>query len=521
MMQFNFHFLRFLTEELHSYLVDKKLTESFSQNRNELVMKFESEDEFFFIKINLDGEQSLISFPQEFARARRNSVDLFTEIIGKHVSGIRQYENERSFSLSLGDWDLLFKLHGRRANLILFNEGAFHSMFKSEFVQDKELIIEQLDRPIDQSDAAIVNNGFDLKVLFPTYDKAIKNYLQERGFDSIADQAKLDLLHQLNKELNTRTIYLNKPENGFPTLSILPIANSELYDNAVLASNAYAYAFLINYQFNKEKQKELRILEKEITKAKNYIANTEAKIDQIITSRGYDEVANILMANLHQPISKEQSSIELFDFYNEANITIKLKPKLNLQQNAEVLYRKAKNQGIELSTAEKNLALKEANLKQLEEKYLELTEVEDLKTLRQYLKQDQQSNKQKKETIPFYHCNISGYTVWIGKNAKNNDLLTQKYARKNDLWMHAKDVAGSHAIIRNENDKPIPKDVIEKAAEITAWYSKRKSDTICPVIYTPKKYVRKPKGSLPGQVIVDREDVILVKPDRSLLNAEG
>lgn len=519
MMQFNYHFLRFLTEDLRTYLTGKQLTEAFSQNRNELILKFENQEETFNIKINLDGEQSLISFPTEFARAKRNSVDLFPELIQTSVSGINQFENERSFSVEFEDWALLFKLHGRRANLVLFKAGSYHSMFKSEFVQDKELNLNQLDRPIDQKEDAILNSNFDIKALFPTFDRSIKNYLEERNFEILSNPEKLKALSQLTQELAKKTIYLHKPEGGLPKLSLLLIRDAEVFEDTVLASNAYAHAFFINYQFSKEKQKELRAIEKEITKAKNYIANTQAKIDQIILGRGYDEIANILMANLHEKVSSEQTSIKLFDFYNDIDITIKLKPKLNLQQNAEVLYRKAKNQGIELSTAEKNLALKEDHLKKLESKYQSFSETEDLKSLRQLLKQDQQSSKKKADSIPFYHCTIAGYTVWIGKNAKNNDLLTQKYARKNDIWMHAKDVAGSHAIIRNDNDKPIPKDVIERAAEITAWYSKRKSDTVCPVIYTPKKYVRKPKGSLPGQVIVDREDVILVKPDRSLLNS--
>ena len=85
-------------------------------------------------------------------------------------------------------------------------------------------------------------------------------------------------------------------------------------------------------------------------------------------------------------------------------------------------------------------------------------------------------------------------------------------AHKDDLWLHAKDVSGSHVIIKFQAGKTFPTTVIEKAAQLAAWYSKRKSDSLCPVIYTPKKFVRKPKGAAPGSVIVDRENVILVTP---------
>ena len=100
----------------------------------------------------------------------------------------------------------------------------------------------------------------------------------------------------------------------------------------------------------------------------------------------------------------------------------------------------------------------------------------------------------------------------VGKNARYNDELTLKVANKNDLWLHAKDVAGSHVVIRDQAGKKIPREVLEAAAQLAAWYSKRKTDSLCPVIYTPKKYIRKRKGDPPGAVVVEKEDVIMVVP---------
>jgi predicted ribosome quality control (RQC) complex YloA/Tae2 family protein len=100
----------------------------------------------------------------------------------------------------------------------------------------------------------------------------------------------------------------------------------------------------------------------------------------------------------------------------------------------------------------------------------------------------------------------------VGKNARNNDLLTQKHTHKEDLWLHAKDVSGSHVVLKHRSGKPFPEDVIEIAAELAAYYSRRKRDSLCPVSYTPKKYVRKPKGAEPGAVVLEREKVLLVQP---------
>lgn len=100
----------------------------------------------------------------------------------------------------------------------------------------------------------------------------------------------------------------------------------------------------------------------------------------------------------------------------------------------------------------------------------------------------------------------------MGRNAEANDELTLKRAYKEDLWLHAKDVAGSHVLIKYQAGKPFPKDVIERAAQLAAYNSKRKTDSLCPVVVTQKKYVRKRKGDPAGAVVVEREQVILVEP---------
>ncbi|MCV9386106.1 NFACT RNA binding domain-containing protein [Reichenbachiella ulvae] len=521
-MQFNYYFLRFLTQELTGHLVGKSLVNCFSQNKDELVLRFEDDGSFFLIKVNLDGEKSLLSFPEEFARAKRNSVDLFSELNHQIVHSIRQFKNERCFAIQFDHFDLLFKLHGRRANLILFKEGNYHSMFKTEMEQDQHLQLDHLDREIDQSSEALIESNFNLKKIYPTFDKTILSYLEESGFlDNDTEEEKQRLLDDTLRELKKPKFYL--VENSFlPKISLLPPKDLEYvteFESAILISNAFAKAFFTNYQFNKEKESELRKIEKEIKKANSYIQNTQNKIDEILSRRGFDEIANILMANLHEKVLPGQESIELLDFYQNKPITIKLKPNLNLQQNAEVLYRKSKNQGIELDKAEQNLNKKKDLLESLEMDLENVKSISEFKDLKQRLKTQNNQDKQMPPKAPFLSCEISGYTVWVGKNAKNNDLLTQKYARKDDLWLHAKDVSGSHTVIRNSSNQMIPKDVIEKAAELAAYYSKRKTDTLCPVIFTPKKYVRKPKGSLPGQVIVDREEVILVKPSQEALNS--
>jgi len=90
--------------------------------------------------------------------------------------------------------------------------------------------------------------------------------------------------------------------------------------------------------------------------------------------------------------------------------------------------------------------------------------------------------------------------------------MLRRFAWKDDLWLHAKGVSGSHVIVKHRAGAVFPKSVIERAAALAAYYSKSRTDSLCPVIYTPVKFVRKVKGSAPGAVMVDREKVLMVQP---------
>ena len=104
--------------------------------------------------------------------------------------------------------------------------------------------------------------------------------------------------------------------------------------------------------------------------------------------------------------------------------------------------------------------------------------------------------------------------IWIGKNAKSNDEVTTR-AHKEDVWLHARGVGGSHVVIRMENNKNLPpKNIIKKAAAVAAWNSKARGSSLAPVIYTKRKYVSKPKGAPAGTVRVQREEVEMVEPHK-------
>ena len=101
----------------------------------------------------------------------------------------------------------------------------------------------------------------------------------------------------------------------------------------------------------------------------------------------------------------------------------------------------------------------------------------------------------------------------VGRNNRQNDHLTKKIAAKNDLWLHIKDLAGSHVIIRNNSGQEIPVKTLEEAAVIAAFFSKGKNAKNVPIDYTQVKNVRKQKGAKPGLVYYDNYQTIYANPD--------
>ncbi|MEO0641509.1 MAG: NFACT RNA binding domain-containing protein, partial [Bacteroidota bacterium] len=209
-------------------------------------------------------------------------------------------------------------------------------------------------------------------------------------------------------------------------------------------------------------------------------------------------------------------------------ITIKLDPQLNPQENAKRYYNKHKQRRARLLYLKEQMEDIENKLLNAEGEWEELQQLtppdkltlqdtgfggEELKAMKQFSRQLRREMKEaEEEKSPFRHFRLAGYEIFVGKNARNNDELSFKYASKNDLWLHAKDVTGSHVIIRHRAGKDLPGEVLEYAAQLAAYYSKRKNDTLVPVQYTPRKYIRKRKGDPPGLVAVDREQVIMVEP---------
>ncbi len=513
-MHNNYYYIRQLSAELRKKLTSWTIATCFSQEKDELVVGFVRNKEEFYIKAVLKSDFACLVFPETFYRARKNSVDLFKELMDLQILDVVQYQNERSFSLVLeNNYLLLFKMHGNRSNIILFRNNEALDLFHNKLANDFSINPETLHRPLDQRHEAFAANGYQFQPLFPTFGKPVSKYLLANGYEKADGAEKWKIITNTLELLDDPTFYITNLDET-PALSLLPVGNiQQTTQSAIEAANLFYAAFARINTLEAEKRAAVRILEKKKSQTENYLLKTYGKLEEIEKESKNEHLANIIMANLHQ-IPTRAEVIELYDFYHDRMISVKLKKDVSPQKNAETYYRKAKNEKIEINKLKESISVKEQELQQIETHLQAIDKIELFKELRKYLKEHKLTDE-KAEPTPeqlFKKTEYMGYEILIGRNAKNNDLLTQKYAFKEDLWLHAKDVTGSHVIVKYQSGKNFPEPVIEKAAELAAYYSKMRTDSLCPVIYTPKKYVRKPKGLPEGAVVVDKEKVLMVEP---------
>ena len=206
-------------------------------------------------------------------------------------------------------------------------------------------------------------------------------------------------------------------------------------------------------------------------------------------------------------------------------VEIKLNPKKSVVENANIYFNKYKD----INTIKEKWNVRGqtvvSDLKDIESLENELNKTADINKINRIrerliamnLIQDGMAKSSQTQNLLKYSFNRlvleNVWEIFIGKNGKNNDLLTFSFAHKWDIWMHAQGVPGSHVIIRvpNKNSNP-PQKVIEKAAQITAWHSKAQHSGLVPVIYTYVKFVHRIRKADPGTVSVQNEKVIFVKP---------
>lgn len=234
----------------------------------------------------------------------------------------------------------------------------------------------------------------------------------------------------------------------------------------------------------------------------------------------------LLTANAYKA-ERGASSATVINYYDpeQAEITIPLDPTLSPAANAQKYFKKYNKQKAAFDMADGQIKQIESELSYLEGQLENLsfcTVEAEISEIRQelikegYVKPEKNAKNAPKQakSKPMHYVSSSGVHIYVGKNNQQNDRLTLKDSEPEHIWMHTKNIPGSHVIVCS--DKPDDQTLIE-AAMLAAWYSKARNSAQIPVDYTPRKFVKKPSGSRPGFVIYTTNKTIYSTPDEGVI----
>jgi len=266
-------------------------------------------------------------------------------------------------------------------------------------------------------------------------------------------------------------------------------------------------------------------LENEMKKNEKKVEKLTATIREAQQAETYRMYGEIITVNLHR-MKAGMRELEAENFYEESLpiIVIPLDPQKSPSENAQAYFKKYNKAKNGLKMAQEQLAKTEEENRYFETilAQLPLASAQELEEIREelaeqgYLRPRAGSRQRKKlePPRPQQFKSSEGIDILVGKNNRQNDFLTCKLARHNDTWLHAKDIPGSHVVIRGQH---FSEQTLKEAALLAAWFSKAQQSSQVPVDYTLVRHVHKPNGAKPGFVIYEKYKTIYVTPTEEAL----
>ncbi len=304
------------------------------------------------------------------------------------------------------------------------------------------------------------------------------------------------------------------------------------YENGGIIETSFSISKIIDSYYEKRSIREhinqrsnalCKLVKNNIDRCEKKLVLHRENLEKSKNRDKYKIYGDLITANIYQ-LSQGMKEFETENYYSEnlENIKIPLKEEYTPAQNAQryyKLYSKAKMTEMfsakQIEEAQTELYYLESVLSSLEkiETPAELSEIKDELADGGYVpKVKSKLKKYQKKTEPMKFTSSDGFEILVGRNNKQNDELTIKMAYSTDIWLHTKNIPGSHTIIRTLGGKEVPDRTIVEAAQIAAFYSRAQNSSKVPVDYTAVKNVKKPNGAKPGMVIYDHYNTIYVEP---------
>ena len=308
----------------------------------------------------------------------------------------------------------------------------------------------------------------------------------------------------------------NNPENK---------NNRKYFETLNEGLNAYFKTTITSNVISEKKKSLLKYVDSQIKKFKKIEKNIKVDLKKNENFENYKNIGDILAANMHQ-IKYGMKKVTVFDFYNNQEITINLDPLLSPNDNLNFYYNKYNKGKRTISALNLRFGDIQNEIKYFEEikmfiekenDFIGIEEIENELNLSDNgnkIKNKIKLNKTKKRELLSF--DYKGFQIFVGRNNKENEEISFSKGQPNDIWMHIKDIPGSHVLILRNNQE-LPEDVLIYAANLACEYSKAKKGDKVTVDYCERKFVKKIKNSKPGNVTYTNFHSLLINvPEKSL-----
>ena len=546
-MSFDGFFLHHMTDELRQQLLYgriQKINQPFNQ---ELVLQ---------IRSNRQNHKLLLSAHPVFSRiqltrtAFENPVvpTTFIMVMRKYLQGatienISQIENDRILEISVSNKNeigdnvaatLIIEIMGKHSNIILMDKasgniieaikhvGFSQNSYRTILPGSSYVTPPQTDKrnPFTISDEKL----FEILHTEDLSARSLQNLFQGLGHDTAAELSR----RLTNDKLKTfRAFFANSTQATLTSKSFTPIlfADSQKeFPSLSQLLDAFYQDKAERDRVNQQASELIHRVENELEKNRKKLTKQEQELVATENAEEFRQKGELLTTFLHQ-VPNNQDQVELDNYYTSEKITIVLDKALTPNQNAQRYFKRYQK----LKEAVKHLtglieetketiqylesvetALSQANL-------TEITEIREELIQTGFIRRRQREKIQKRKK-PEKYLSTDGQTIiLVGRNNLQNDELTFKMAKKEDLWFHAKDIPGSHVVITG-NLHPSD-DVKTDAAELAAYFSKARLSNLVQVDMNEVKKLNKPTGGKPGFVTYTGQKTLRVTPDEAKIKS--
>lgn len=564
-MSFDGLFTKAIVNELVSSLKGGRINKVHQPYKNEVILTIRANGVNQKLLLSAHPSYARVQFTEE-AYDNPSEPPMFCMLLRKHIEGyiledLYQIETDRMIVLEIkgrneiGDISykqLIIEIMGRHSNIVLVDksrniilDSIKHVSFavnshrailpgqpyifppaqhkQNPFHSDKEDLLKKIDFNAGKIDRQLVEQFAGISPLFA------KEVIFQSG---LANRTTIP---------ETFVNMIKKVENGAILPSIMTSAGKDSFYlfpldhlNGEVKTYSTLSEMLDRFYFGKAERDRVkqqgndieRFIHNEKEKNEKKIEKLKATLKEAERAEQFQRFGELLTANLYAA-NKGMREIEVLNYYDESGgtIIIPLDPRKTPSENAQKYfskYQKAKNSVKVVVEQIEKAQIEVAYFDNLMQQ-IQAASPKDIQEIREelmeggYIRERQKKKLKKAQNIKpvlDHFLSTDGTDIIVGKNNKQNDYLTNKLAARDEIWLHTKDIPGSHVVIRSKEPS---NETIREAAVLASYFSKARTSSSVPVDFTRVRFVKKPSGAKPGFVIYDNQQTVYVTPEEELV----